>query len=173
MEITNKASPVVAADGGSYDHMLSGDFGGMIWESRNGARINLSLNHPALTSVDAWLYEGVAGINLDEWDPAAPIVIAPTPVGPAAEGKYAAATLMSPRGAVSSRWEWTRGGTLTYTVTLPPGSSGLVSVIAQKSDRLALDGAIVRNAATDPVLPSRMQLAVSAGPHTLVVTPVR
>jgi hypothetical protein len=66
----------------------------------------MSLNHPALTCVSAWFYQGLAGINSD---PAAPgfkrFIIRPQIVG---DLTFAKASYQSSHGLIKS--EWTRQG---------------------------------------------------------------
>ncbi len=90
----------------------------------------MSLNHPALTCVSAWFYQGLAGINSD---PAAPgfkrFVIRPQIVG---DLTFAKASYQSAHGLIKSEWECT-GDTAVLHVDIPANTTATVVLPADEA----------------------------------------
>jgi alpha-L-rhamnosidase len=94
-----------------------------------------SLNHYAYGAVGQWMYERIAGIA-----PLEPgyksIRIAPRPNAPL---NAAAATLNTPYGEASSSWK-IEDGTFILNVVIPPNTSAKISIPANTSEKLLLNG---------------------------------
>ncbi len=96
-----------------------------------------SFNHYAYGAVGAWLYQVVAGIEIDPQHPGYErILIHPRPGGGLT---YAKADFESVRGRVSSHWEQTRKA-FTLNVTVPVGSTALVYVPASGPEAVTEEG---------------------------------
>jgi hypothetical protein len=123
-------------------HMLTQDAGpGYVYQLNRGATTlaeawnlgNASQNHLMIGHGEAWLYRGLAGIQMDPdaiaWKK---ILIRPQVVedlGGSGAGKFARASYQSPRGEIASGW--TRAGNrLTLTVTIPPTATATIYVPA-------------------------------------------
>ena len=130
--LTQKDSP-------GWLHMLNNG-GTTVWESWNGAG---SLNHPALGSVDAWLYRGLGGIRLD---PAATafkrILVKPAVVGDLTWVKCSHQSLY---GKIESNWR-REAGKLRLEVTIPPNTTATVFVPTAKSGDVTESGQPAANA---------------------------
>lgn len=93
-----------------------------------------SYNHYAYGAVCQWLLEAVAGFRPDAADPGfATVVFEPVVV---AELSPVAATHDSPRGRISAGWT-VENGKVTYTVTVPAASKGVLKLQAQN---ITVDG---------------------------------
>jgi alpha-L-rhamnosidase len=79
-----------------------------------------SFNHYSLGSVGDWLYSGAAGIELDETHPGYKHFRLRPQFTPRLT--WVKASIESPYGRISSRWE-NRGGQIQYDVTVPPNTS--------------------------------------------------
>jgi alpha-L-rhamnosidase len=95
----------IRPDGSVHAGQMASSDGGM-----------LSFNHYAYGAVAAWLHDVVAGLRVVEV-PAPELVIAPRPGGGL---RWARASLRTPRGAASVRWE-VAGDILRVQATIPPG----------------------------------------------------
>ncbi|KAA1420082.1 Bacterial alpha-L-rhamnosidase [Mumia zhuanghuii] len=95
---------------------------GTIWEDWRGVS---SLNHPMFSSIDAWLYDRVAGLG----QTAESTGYETLRVDPElhADLDEAAATIRTPRGDASTRW-FHRHGALVQKVTVPVGATAEVRV---------------------------------------------
>jgi len=95
-----------------------------LWQNKTGPSMN-SHNHPMFSSIGAWFYNALAGINPD---PEAPgferIIFAPQVVR---DLDWAAGSLDTIRGKVACSWRRTRGG-LRLEVTVPVGSQAEVRI---------------------------------------------
>lgn len=104
-------------------HMLDSG-GATVWESWDGGG---SRNHPALGSVDAWLYRGLGGIRLDPVVPAFKrFIIKPAVVGDLTWVKCSHQSLY---GKIVSNWR-REAGKLRLEVTIPPNTTAKVFVPA-------------------------------------------
>jgi hypothetical protein len=101
------------------------DPGGTIWEILPPAGLNASRDHPAFSTPEAWLYGRVAGIGIDRWNPTAPIVIAPTPVGGTTR---ASASTRVVGGEVSVAWSLEGDDGMVLDVTIPQGRTATVAL---------------------------------------------
>ena len=112
-----------------------------IWENwvyLDGPGMN-SHNHPALTSIGAWLYRYLAGVRIPE-DATEPgfgtghgmVTLAPYPnlVADHDRVKALSVSLSSQHGNVSMAWRFDsgRGGGLALNITLPPNTAGRVQL---------------------------------------------
>ena len=124
--------------------------GTTIWERWDGMRPDStfqsvhmnSFNHPALGSVGNWLYNKVAGIDLDPEVPGyKSVIIKPFPGGglDRAEASYE-----SLYGTVRSKWR-TEKGKLFLSVEIPVNTSAKV-YIPSTSSELKMNGEQIRNA---------------------------
>lgn len=84
------------------------------WEALKG-----SFNHVMFGSVDAWLHESLAGLDVDFTRPEAPLLFRPQPVRACG---FAEATRLLPNGgkAVSS-WRYEADGKVRYRFVVPDG----------------------------------------------------
>jgi alpha-L-rhamnosidase len=92
------------------------------WEQWNG---NFSHIHGSYLSLDAWFFQGIAGIRPD---PAAPgfkhIVVKPEVGGDLA---WAKAEYLSIHGMIASHWH-RDGGELVFDVTVPPNTTASIHI---------------------------------------------
>jgi alpha-L-rhamnosidase len=87
----------------------------------------LSFNHYAYGAIGAWLFQDVAGINLDEADPGyRTVIIRPVPGGGMS---WARAEYESIHGMIKSGWK-TDGDKLLISATIPPNTRGVLIVPA-------------------------------------------
>jgi alpha-L-rhamnosidase len=87
----------------------------------------VSFNHYAYGAVGAWLYQTVAGLNVDlSQPPDAQIVLAPQPGGGLT---WAEAELETPYGRLAIAWRL-EGGTLTIDAVVPPGAVAQLTIPA-------------------------------------------
>ena len=99
-----------------------------------------SFNHYAYGSIGEWLYATVAGIELDEDDPAFHhVVIKPCPPPeinlsalPEDTVTWAEGRLMTRYGLVVSRWEAMPDGRLAFNFTVPPNTTATVRLPGRK-----------------------------------------
>ena len=118
---------------------------------------------PALTSVEGWIYDAVAGMHTDSFDPAAAVTIAPNPVG-----SMTSATAVQRRGSGSLQTKWTLvGSTFTLTVTVPVGMTVDVSLPHASAAGVTEDGSTV---AATQVGTRAVVAGVGAGTHVLTST---
>jgi alpha-L-rhamnosidase len=102
-----------------------------------------SFNHYAYGAVGAWLYNAVAGIEIDPTQPGYKhIILRPQPGGglTAACGKVR--TLY---GELLSQWD-VDNGKFEWTVNVPPNTTATVYVPTQSDEKLTLNGETVRGA---------------------------
>lgn len=133
--VTRVRDSTDTADPTGYATMLSGGYGS-IWEGwRLDDTISPSANHPALTSVEGWLYSSVAGIHVGD---DGSLTIAPHPVGGMTS---ASGTVAVTNGSVSSSWTVPVPGGLSLDVEIPPGSSARVVLGNPTNGSVTLDGA--------------------------------
>ncbi|WP_262852820.1 family 78 glycoside hydrolase catalytic domain [Mumia quercus] len=95
---------------------------GTIWEDWRGAS---SLNHPMFTSIDAWLYDRVAGIGQTADSTGYETLRVDPELHDALD--EARATIRTPRGEASTHW-FHRDGALVQRVTVPVGATAEVRV---------------------------------------------
>jgi alpha-L-rhamnosidase len=103
------------------------------WTEENGFQdpVMNSFNHYAYGSVGAWLYQVVAGIELDPDTPGYKrILVRPQPGGGLT---YANATLDSMYGRIESKWTL-ENGCFHLAVTIPANTEGVVRLPAQSID---------------------------------------
>jgi len=105
-----------------------------IWEQWDGTS---SLDHPALGSIGAYFYRGLAGIQPDPKHPGFKhFFLSPTFVGGL---DFVRAQYHSPYGVIESRWERKRG-LVIWTVTIPPNTTAEVRVPTSCPDSVQIDG---------------------------------
>lgn len=97
------------------------------WTQENGFEnpsMN-SFNHYAYGAVGEWLYASVAGLNIDDLQPGYKhVIIKPNPGGGLT---WAGASLETPYGKLSHRWEL-KDGALKMELVVPPNTSATVYV---------------------------------------------
>jgi len=112
-----------------------------VWEAWDGGG---SRNHPALGSVDAWLFQALGGIRLDPVVPAFKhFLIKPAVVGDLTWVKCAYASV---HGRIESHWR-REGATLRLELTIPPNTTATVYLPTAQAAAVAESG---RPAATAP-----------------------
>jgi alpha-L-rhamnosidase len=100
-------------------------------------RKGMSFNHYAFGAVGQWLYRYIAGIGLDEQNPAGKhIVLSPHPGGGLTEAR---ATYQCPRGEVKSAWNLDDGW-MIYNVTIPANSTATVRLPRATKVEVSVDG---------------------------------
>lgn len=98
-----------------------------------------SLNHPMQAVYDNWFYEDVAGIRPDVSGAGYKVTrFEPTLIG---QLESARASINTPYGKTVSDWS-DKNGKITWNITIPPNTSGLVALPADKQ-------ILVNNAALD------------------------
>ncbi|MEU9396800.1 family 78 glycoside hydrolase catalytic domain [Streptomyces sp. NPDC048324] len=97
-----------------------------------------SQNHHFLGQVDAWLVNGLAGIN----QAADSVGYREMEIAPAVVGDltHASGSYRTPQGVVSSAWSKDSRGRLTLKVSVPVGSTAVVRVPADSQDRVTARG---------------------------------
>lgn len=119
-----------------------------------------SFNHYAYGAIGEWMYNTVAGIDLDESEPAYKhIVFRPEP---GADLTWAKGDLHSMYGPVASHWTLA-DGTFTLQVTIPANAHATVRLPVSSTAGVTLDGA----AADATVVDGRAQLPLPAGSYTI------
>ena len=96
-----------------------------------------SNNHVMFGGVDTWFYRELAGMNTTQTKPGYEYIIIKPFVHP--ELGWAAASIDTERGVVSSRWELT-GGVLHQKVTIPVNCSATVYVLAKDATGITEGG---------------------------------
>ncbi len=144
------------------------------WDSirPNGSFGNVSMNsfnHYAYGAIGDWLYQVVAGIDVD---PASPgykrAIIAPQPGGSLT---WARAKHESLYGTVASAWQ--RGeGKFTLDVVIPPNTEGVVRLPAQAINQVSERGVAlgeVEGVHTVRLEGDKVEVTVGSGHYTFVV----
>ena len=113
-----------------------------MWERWNGDQMMgdpsmNSFNHYAYGAVAEWLYRYAAGIDEDAGEPAFHRVILHPQFDP--NLKEAKATYDSAFGPIGSSWK-DDGSTVTWTVAIPPNTTGLLYFPADATTRIVEDG---------------------------------
>ena len=99
-----------------------------------------SFNHYAYGAIGDWLYQVVAGIELDPDCPGYKrILIQPQPGG---ELTYASATLDSLYGRIESKWRL-EDGTFHLTVTIPANTEGVVHLPTCSAEDVTEQGQVL------------------------------
>jgi alpha-L-rhamnosidase len=128
------------------------------WTEENGfqdAGMN-SFNHYAYGSIGAWLYNTVAGIEIDAQKPGYKhIRLQPQPGGGLTS---ACGKLNTPYGEVISDWRL-NGGAFDWNVVVPPNTTATLIPPKRSGTRITLDGVDI----SDPVI------EVGAGKYQLTV----
>ena len=123
-----------------------------IWERWDGEKPDSSFqdpgmnsfNHYAYGAVGAWLYNTVAGIDIDPERPGYKhVLVRPQPGGGLTQVR---ASLNTMYGTVASAWE-TRDGQFTLEVTVPPNASATVSLPGAILERVTESGTPLGKAA--------------------------
>ena len=120
-------------------HMLNNG-GTTVWESWDGGG---SRDHPALGSIDAWLYRGLGGIRLDPAAPAFKRILVKPAVG--GDLTWVKCYHQSLYGKIVSNWR-REAGKLRLEVTIPPNTTATVVVPAAKSGDVTESGQPAANA---------------------------
>jgi alpha-L-rhamnosidase len=128
-----------------------------------------SFNHYSLGSVGEWLFESVAGIDLDPEVPGFKrFVIHPVPGGGLS---YAKAQYNSINGTIESGWKLD-GGTLSLDVTIPANTSATVYIPSAEGARITESGKPVEKAAGLKLLKQEKGFAIfdaGSGSYKFVV----
>ncbi len=104
-----------------------------------------SFNHYSLGSVGQWLFQDVAGINLDMEHPGFErALIRPYPGGGLT---YVRATYQSIHGSISSHWQLDEHNNLTLHVSIPANTTALVSIPAVSQEHVFEGGTPAEQAA--------------------------
>ncbi len=102
-----------------------------------------SFNHYSLGSVGEWLYDRVAGIDLDPQNPGYKhILLHPVPGGGLT---YAKGSLDTLHGKIVSDWK-IEGGSLRWSVTIPANTTATITVPTQKAAQILESGKPAANA---------------------------
>jgi alpha-L-rhamnosidase len=99
-----------------------------------------SFNHYAYGSIGAWLYQSVAGIEVDSSQPGYKHSILRPHVGGGLT--HAAATLKTNYGELVSAWEQDKG-TFEWRVTVPANTTATIHLPANDKHNVTLDGKTV------------------------------
>jgi alpha-L-rhamnosidase len=109
------------------------------WTEENGFQdpgMN-SFNHYAYGSIGAWLYNTVAGIEIDPAQPGYKhAILRPQPGGGLTQ---AAGKLQTLYGELGSQWKLDNG-TFAWTVIVPPNTTATVYLPVQEGSTIKLDG---------------------------------
>ncbi len=97
-----------------------------------------SNNHVMFGSIDDWFYRSLAGIQINEHNPAYRQIIIKPFVAP--DLSYVKASINTINGAVSSHWTL-KNGTYRISITIPVNSDATVYLPAQKKEDVRVDGA--------------------------------
>jgi len=112
------------------------------WTEENGFQapgMN-SFNHYAYGSIGAWLYNTVAGIEIDPAQPGYKhSILRPQPGGGLT---HACGRLKTLYGELVSRWTLDQG-TFEWTVVVPPNTTATVYVPVQKEHKIMMNGQAV------------------------------
>ncbi|QPC84160.1 glycoside hydrolase family 78 protein [Phototrophicus methaneseepsis] len=118
------------------------------WTEENGFQdpgMN-SFNHYAYGAIGAWLYNTVAGLEVDTSQPGYKhFLVQPKPGGGLNDAK---ATLKTLYGEVTSQWQFA-GGTFKLNVTIPPNTSATVILPPDIGQEVTINGDPVRGNAFD------------------------
>jgi alpha-L-rhamnosidase len=96
-----------------------------------------SFNHYAYGSIGAWLYNTVAGIEIDPAQPGYKhIILRPQPGGGLT---HAAGKLKTLYGELISDWK-IEDGTFNWTIALPPNTTASVHLPAKHADKITVNG---------------------------------
>lgn len=103
-----------------------------------------SKNHVMMGSIDAWFYKYIAGIRLDEENPAFRMItikpeVAAIPDSFSKPVRYARASLSTQRGKVISEWERSRGA-FTLKVQVPFNTEAVLYLPGDENDVLTESG---------------------------------
>ncbi|WP_299057408.1 alpha-L-rhamnosidase [uncultured Polaribacter sp.] len=123
-----------------------------------------SLNHYAYGAIGEWMYERIAGISPIEAGYKT-IEIAPQVREPLTS---ASATLNTPYGKVSSSWEM-KANVFQLSVTVPPNTSAKISVPADTTKPLVLNGTTFQESSAVKLIHTTknvFELEVQAGTYT-------
>ncbi|MCF7855910.1 MAG: glycoside hydrolase family 78 protein [Candidatus Pacebacteria bacterium] len=117
----------------SWGYML-GSGATTIWEQWNG---HWSQIHSTMAGPAVWFYTGLGGIRPDEASPGfESFDLAPSFL-PSLE--FVEASFESPRGTIRSSWRRS-GGTLKWSVAIPPNSRATLTIPVAGCDAVLLDG---------------------------------
>ncbi len=118
------------------------------WTADNGfqdAGMN-SFNHYAYGSIGAWMYNNVAGIELDPLQPGYKhAILRPRPGGGLT---HALGRLQTPYGELLSQWNL-ETGVFRWTVVVPPNTTATAYLPVPPTRVITLDGRLVRGTAHD------------------------
>ena len=102
-----------------------------------------SFNHYAYGAIGAWLYTYVAGIRMDEQNPAYKhFVLSPQPGGGLTHAK---ADFQSVYGKISSHWEISEGK-FNYQIEIPANTTATVTLHGAKLETMNLGAAMQKGA---------------------------
>lgn len=100
-----------------------------------------SFNHYAYGSIGAWLYNTVAGIEIDPQQPGYKhSILRPQPGGGLTEAN---AKLKTPYGELASQWQ-IKGNQLDWRVVVPPNTTATAHLPPEWSDTITLNGEVVQ-----------------------------
>ena len=116
-----------------------------LWERWNAVRPDgtverSSFNHYALGSVGEWMYQYIAGINIDPENPGYKhILLSPHPGGGLT---HAEAELKTMYGKVKSAWKL-EAGEMVYEVTVPANTTATITLPGAKAGEVMMNGKLV------------------------------
>ena len=121
-----------------FGYMLNASVNGLtsattVWESWFTSDNTYSHDHAMFTSGEVWMYEGLAGIRMSEptW---AAVRFAPAPPPPGHGLDSVNASIVTPRGLVSSAWTLAADGTFVLTICVPPNVRAAVRMPGAAED---------------------------------------
>jgi alpha-L-rhamnosidase len=115
-----------------------------------------SFNHYAYGSIGAWLYNTVAGIEIDPAQPGYKhSILRPQPGGGLTQAVGKLKTLY---GELVSDWK-VEGGKFSWTVIVPPNTTATLHLPAKEGDKITLNGKII-SGPTHEVAAGKYQFAV-------------
>ncbi|MCX6997487.1 MAG: family 78 glycoside hydrolase catalytic domain [Kiritimatiellaeota bacterium] len=131
---------VTRTDKPSWGYMLAKDASGM-WEKWDHDTAGPGMNGQGFLmltgDLNAWFYQGLAGINPDPQQPGFKhIILKPQPVG---DLKYVRASYQSMHGLIVSDWKIAQGKFL-WNVTVPANATATLHVPARNADSVTESG---------------------------------
>ncbi|MET7474827.1 family 78 glycoside hydrolase catalytic domain [Streptomyces sp. NPDC005648] len=152
---------VVSPTSPGYGYLVAGGHTTLA-ESLDGSG---SQNHHFLGQVDAWLINGLAGIN----QAAGSVGYRALEIAPAVVGDltHASGSYRTPQGEVTSSWQKDSKGRLVLKIAIPVGSTAVVRVPADADDRVTARGS--SRPTLESRTASRANYRVEAGGYTFTV----
>lgn len=129
-----------------------------------------SLNHYAYGSIAEWMYQSMCGIRPTADGPGfKTFKLEPRPHG---RLRWAAASLQSAMGLITSSWEIQEDGTLIMVFTVPFGSEAEIRLPDAPEDGVAVNGVSLQDSGAAPRWDDEiLVLSVEAGVYKIVYAP--